>query len=82
MSDIVERLRGENWWLNVSGEEAAAHIDTLHAHLNHYRDLVAELRARNAELVAALAVVREHVPIRGTVAEIVEAALAKEEEQK
>lgn len=37
------------------------------------------LRARIAELEAALAVVRERVPFGGTIAEIVNAALAKAE---
>lgn len=27
--DIVERLRGEHWWLNVDGKEAADEIEWL-----------------------------------------------------
>jgi hypothetical protein len=59
--DIVERLRGENWWLNVSGDEAAGKIEqlqgelqTVHAHLRHLRELLDDLRAENKLLKAAL----------------------------
>jgi hypothetical protein len=33
MTDIVERLRGENWWLHVSGDEAADEIERLRSKL-------------------------------------------------
>jgi hypothetical protein len=61
MSDIVERLQGENWWLNVDGNEAAdeikrllAEINCIHAHLAHYRTLVDGLRAEIKQLRRAL----------------------------
>lgn len=51
MTDIVERLRGKHWWLDVSGAEAATEIErlrdelrTVHAHLRHYRELVDAIR--------------------------------------
>jgi hypothetical protein len=33
MSDLVERLRGEHWWLNVDGDEAADEIERLRMQL-------------------------------------------------
>jgi len=64
MSDIVERLRAMFWAEGApmtTAHEAAGEIErleaelqTIHAHLQHYRALVDGLHGRSAEQVAAL----------------------------
>jgi hypothetical protein len=54
MGDIIERLQGEHWWLNIDGNEAADEIKRLLEHLAHYRTLVDDLRAEIKQLRRAL----------------------------
>lgn len=61
MDDIIERLSGEHWWLNVDGAEAANEIKRLRAEVTTIRNtakinlkVAQERGADNERLRAAL----------------------------